>query len=278
MELHRLINIEGVDRYLRSCQLADGGYFFARVPPASGMDTWYALASFRLLGRRPPRIEATIRWVKETTGWSGMHPHGLYLRMRLLETLGLPLEPLRKQAQELAARQGESGSFAGMAAPYAEVDTPLQTTYEAVVSLKALGVPFDEQRTAAFVLAHLSEDHGVGTARVPSAASTCYAVLTLVALDRPVPTGATAYLRSLIDGRMPSFLDHLHWPVVALTALGIAPPDTHRIASFVSTCQRPNGGFARAPLMGITTLESTYHAIRILSACAQTAGCSRERD
>lgn len=50
-------------RYVASCRLADGGYFFARVMPSSLRDTYFALKCFRLGGQQPPQPEETVRFL-----------------------------------------------------------------------------------------------------------------------------------------------------------------------------------------------------------------------
>jgi hypothetical protein len=49
-----------------------------------------------------------------------------------------------------------------------------------------------------------------------------------------------------------------------LANLGDKPISPDRVNEFVLKCQRRNGGFARAPIMGIPTLEYTFYALSIL--------------
>ncbi|MCR4394444.1 MAG: hypothetical protein NUV31_08765, partial [Dehalococcoidales bacterium] len=44
--------------YIERCHLEDGGYFFARISPSSGLDTYFAVKSLSILGVKPDRPEA----------------------------------------------------------------------------------------------------------------------------------------------------------------------------------------------------------------------------
>jgi hypothetical protein len=59
-------------------------------------------------------------------------------------------------------------------------------------------------------------------------------------------------------------IDDLYWLMNGLANLGVNSVYPDRVIKFVMECQRPNGGFSRATIMGIPTLEYTFYAMSIL--------------
>ncbi len=270
MELRDLIDVDAAVRYVRSCQTEDGGYFFARVPPSSGADTWYALASLRYLDHAPSRSRATLHWLMSIRPTA--NPHDVYLRLRILRELNQPATPLMETAHALAALQRTDGGFGSTGPTYLEVDSELQTTYEAVFVLNSLGVAFDEERAATFVVRRYDAERDFG-ARLPSRAPTFYAYRTLALLGWPLPLEADQAAQHTTHD-LPSFLDHLYWEVMCTRIAGRRTPSLSRVIDFVRGCQRPTGGFARSVLMGIPTLQWTFQALRVLRACIGNDGCN----
>jgi hypothetical protein len=45
--------IRSVQDYIHSCRVDDGGYFFARIPPGSLLDTYYAVMALSMTGSCP---------------------------------------------------------------------------------------------------------------------------------------------------------------------------------------------------------------------------------
>jgi hypothetical protein len=56
--------------YIERCHLEDGGYFFARVLPSNGLDTYFAVKSLSILGVEPDRPEAIASFFLKAT-WEG---------------------------------------------------------------------------------------------------------------------------------------------------------------------------------------------------------------
>jgi hypothetical protein len=261
--------------YIERCHLEDGGYFFARVPPSGGLDTFFAVKSFSILGIKPNRPEAIANFFlndfKEST-LSGIT--GIFLAVEVLNELGQMTDELRNYAQtQVMALQNEAGGFGALRNIYVEVSSELEETYRAVRILKIIGADFDEQRVSRLVFSLLNPDGGYGGKGYSTLASTFYATEIQKLLGNEIGklTSTKGYLRKAednwranFDNEQVDFIEHLYWLVKALANLGEKSNVPDRAAMFVLACQRPNGGFSRATIMGIPTLEYTFYALSIL--------------
>ena len=58
--------------YVHSCQVEDGGYFFARIRPGSLRDSYFAVKTLHMLGQQPcqPAALESFVWssLREDTG------------------------------------------------------------------------------------------------------------------------------------------------------------------------------------------------------------------
>ena len=102
-----------VVKYIERCHLEDGGYFFARVPPPSGLDTYFAVKSLSLLGVKPDRPEAIASFFlndvrKGTLG--GMT--SIFVAVEVLNELGRMTDELRSYTrQKIMPLQNSAGGF-----------------------------------------------------------------------------------------------------------------------------------------------------------------------
>ena len=254
--------------YIDRCHMEDGGYFFARIPPSSGTDTYFAVKCLALLGVKPRNPEAIanffLRQMKESTLSSIA---GLFNAVEVINELGQITDDLRGHAQKyVIAWQNKAGGFGAVENIYIEVSSELEETYRAVRVLKTIGTAFDEQMVNGFVFSLLNRDGGYGRNGRSTLASTFYAtgIHKLLGVDIQRLAGTIAYLRKREDNWQIQFIEDLFWLVEGLANLGEKPVFPRRITQFVLECQRQNGGFARAGIMGIPTLEYTFCAVSIL--------------
>jgi len=255
-------------RYIESCHLEDGGYFFARIPPSSGTDTCFAVKSLALLGVKPRNPAAVanffLRQIKEGT-LSGIT--GIFNAVEVINELGEITNDLRSYAQEqIIAWQNKAGGFGAMENIYIEVPSELEETYRAVRILKTIGATFDEQVISGFVFSLLNRDGGYGRNGHSTLASTFYATAIdkLLGVDTQKLAGTRAYLRRREESWQVQFIEDLFWLVEGLANLGEKSNFPDRVTEFVLECQRQGGGFARATVMGIPTLEYTFYALSVL--------------
>ena len=257
-----------VVNYIERCHLDDGGYFFARIPPSSGTDTYFAVKSLALLGVKPPHPEVVanffLRQIKEGT-LGGIT--GIFNAVEVINEIGQISDDLRSYAQEhITAWQNKAGGFGAVENIYVEVSSELEETYRAVRILKAIGATFDEQVISGFVFSFLNRDGGYGSNRHSTLASTFYAtaIHKLLEVDIQKLARTRAYLGRREASWKVQFIEDLFWLVEGLTNLGEEPASPERFIKFVVACQRQGGGFARATIMGIPTLEYTFYALSIL--------------
>jgi hypothetical protein len=264
-----------VAEYIERCHLEDGGYFFARVPPSNGLDTYFAVKSLSILGVKPDRPEAVASFflndLKE--GTLGGMP-GIFVTVEVLNELGRMTDDLRSYArQQIMLRQNKVGGFGALEDIYIEVSSELEETYRAVRVLRTIGADFDEHRIANFVSSKLNLDGGYGREGRSTLSSTYYAtaIYRLLSANPPARTDTLKCLRETeerwrasFDGGRVSFIEDLYWLVGGLDNLGEKSNFPDRTLRFVMECQRENGGFSRATIMGIPTLEYTFYAVSIL--------------
>jgi len=264
-----------VVKYIERCHLEDGGYFFARVPPSSGLDTYFAVKSLSILGVKPDRPEAIANFflndVKDSS-LGGMT--GIFLTVEVLNELGRITDELRDYAElRTMALQNKAGGFGALENIDVEVASELQETYRAVKILKTIGADFDARRITGFINGESNLDGGYGKEGRSTLASTYYAtaIYMLLGTNPPVRTDTLKYFRDTeerwrasFDGGRVNFIEDLYWLTLIPANLGEKTNVPDRVTRFVMMCQRTNGGFSRATIMGIPTLEYTFFALSIL--------------
>ena len=258
----------GVLSYIERCHLEDGGYFFARIPPSSGLDTYFAVKSLSILGVKPDHPEDTANFflnaIKEGT-LGGMT--AIFLAVEVLNELGRMTDELKRYARpRIMALQNEAGGFGAYKDIDVEVPSELQDTYRAIRILKIIGADFDREKVNRFTYDFLRPDGGYGARGQSTLASTFYAteIHKLLGVDTRKLTATRNYLRRREKKWQVQFIEDVYWLVVGLHNLGEKTNFPDRVMRFVMDCQRQNGGFSRATIMGIPTLEYTFYALSIL--------------
>jgi len=268
-------DVSRVAGYVESCRVADGGYFFAQISPASAQDTYFALACLRLLGREPQDVAGVKRWVEEwrRTPTSVSSVHGVYLLCGLLEELDEDLDRAHPYARLVAASENDLGGFGTYENVYVESASELQVTYEAVSVLARLGCPPNHDSLESFLRRFRQPDGGFGLHRstLPSTYHAC-AALAQLPESGPLMEGARPYLQREAQRWAAYFLDDVFYLIQGLGLTGSAAASAANAATHVLACQRPRGGFARAPAIGIPTLEHTYYALQVLDSVGLLSG------
>jgi len=273
------LDISRVRNYVESCRVPDGGYFFAQISPASAQDTYFALTCLRLLGQQPQDAAGVKRWVRE---WRGTPSnvssiHGVYLLCNLLEELGETLDLARPYVPVVAGQENPLGGFGTYENVYVESASELQETYEAVSVLARLGYPLNHERVDSFLSRFRQPDGGFGLHR-STLPSTYHACASLAHLPDPasVIEDAGLYLRREAQRWGVYFLDDVFYLIQGLSLTRSTAAFAFQAVTHVLACQRPQGGFARAPAIGIPTLEHTYYALQVLDSLGLLC-CSDER-
>jgi len=262
-------------RYIERCHLEDGGYFFARVLPSGGMDTYFAVKSLSILGVKPDRQGAIERFLFGEMKEGQLNDiAGLFTASEVFSDLGLLTHDFSLFARERIMRfRNEAGGFGVTDGLDVEVTSELQDTYRAVRVMLVNGGEPDVDGITRFLSTFLNRDGGYGRAGRSTLASTYYSTEIHRLLGRAqAGTGATVdYLRdveaewaSAYDSVRVTFVEDLFWLVKSMANLGGSCAYPDKVKASVLACQRENGGFSRAAIMGIPTLEYTYYALSLL--------------
>lgn len=258
----------GVTRYIERCHLEDGGYFFARVPPSGGLDTYFAVKSLSILRVKPKRPESIASFFLNhiADGTLGGIT-GIFLAVEVLNELGRMTDELRNYARPwIRALESKAGGFGAYEDVDVEVPSELQNTYQAVRVLKIIEADFDREKVSRFISGFRRPDGGYGVKGYSTLASTFYAteIHKLLGVEAAKLPAIRDYLRQIEENWEVQFIEDAYWLVLGLANLGEKTNVPDRVTRFVMMCQRSGGGFSRAPVMAIPTLEHTFYALSIL--------------
>ena len=258
--------------YIERCRLADGGYFFARTPPSCSADTYFAVKSLALLGAKPSAPAGVVAFFRGQLREGALCSiSSIFHAVEVLADLGELTEDLISHAsQHIMVSRNSLGGFGATDNIYVEVSSELEETYQAVSVLKRVGAEFDVGGVCHFLGSLLNKDGGYGRGGHSTLASTFYATAVYRLLEVEVPRAAAtkAYLRHRESLGKMQFIEDLYWLVGGLANLGEVPVEVNPIIDFVLSCHRTGGGFARAPVIGIPTLEYTFYALSVLKEVA----------
>ena len=255
-------------KYIKRCHLEDGGYFFARIPPSSGLDTYFAIKSLSILRVKPDCPETTAEFfLNDLRDGSLGGMTSIFLTVEVLNELGRLTDEVKSYAQtRIMALQNKAGGFGSYKDVDVEVPSGLQDTYRAVRALKTIGVDLDREKTNHFIFNFLMPDGGYGTEGYSTLASTFYAteIHKLLGVEMGKLAATRDFLRRREENWQVQFIEDVYWMVLGLANLGEKTSVPDRVTRFVMMCQRSNGGFSRATIMCIPTLEYTFYALSIL--------------
>jgi len=259
-------SIQMAVQYVHSCQMEDGGYFFAKIPPSSLQDTLFAIEILRMVEQRPRCIEGIEQFILSfQNDFAARNLHALYLASGALLALGKPIEALRGFVKAAFERFNVSGIECFDSLDM-EVVSELKSLFEAVCLFLRFAMPVDSNSVTGCILSLANKDGGFGYRAYSTLATTYYAVQTLALLKRfPESPGLTLdFLKKKEPGIY--FLEDLYYLMQTRSLLGENPwpKGQDKAAAFILGYQRASGGFARARPMGIPTLEYTWYAMSLL--------------
>jgi hypothetical protein len=250
--------------YVYSCRTEDGGYFFARIPPSSLRDSYFAVEVLKILGKRPLHPESLEQFVRSFLQDTTLQNiRNLYFSTEIFKNIGGNLESLRSNYKTVASSPWLYNCLNSSVKLYVEVESELEGVFQTVSSFMSLGIPFDQMAVMRLVSLLLNKDGSFGRRGGSPLATTYDAVRTLTLLGR-YPKESECILSFLKRQEQNIyFLEDLFYLSSIYFNLGGKFPKSEWAISFVRECQRNSGGFARARLMGIATLEYTYYAISL---------------
>ena len=260
---------DAVRDYVLRRQNPDGGYTFAQGSDSNAQDTYYGLAILRLLNVEPPRISATVNWLRS---FPADNLYGYYYVFHGLRLCGEPPQPgLAKRILALRRPDGSFGTMeVGVAAP-----SEFHSAFMAIEILSMLGFTTGAGATARWLLRHRNRDGGFGAHGRSNLRSTFHAVASLQRLAYDVRKLRTTvpYVRScelasggfsVVPDSSISYMEDIFCGVLTLDILGERCRYPDKTAERVRMCFNSNGGFRRSTELGISTFEDTYYALTIL--------------
>ncbi len=264
MKSYKFSDLEDVlrraERYVHSCQTQDGGYFFARVPPGSLLDSYFAAQTLQLLGAPPANRARLVKFVEAALQTGIVDIHALYLATRICLSLGNRPAALLSRWQKVA---GSSWLPAAPGTLYIEVDSELERVREVVTACVSLGIPLARDAVIKAVASARNQDGSYGSRGAMRLPTTCDAIQTLALLGCPPAAAEVLPFLRLRDKEI-YFIEELYYLSGIRAGLGLEIRNRDGAVAFIRDCQRESGGFARARPMGIATLEYTFYAVSLL--------------
>lgn len=277
-----MFTVSRIIAYIEDKQLSDGGFFFAKVEPSSGADTYYAVRSLRLLGSEPSNITAIRKfWQTERKCGNISDLNSLYFYTQVARDLRLPIEKDEDFSHIITDALGSSRLFRRrhytgiipkdpLSDPSANsvytdfLEGELRDLYYLHTLMQIYGIHDKEGKIPKFVLSLQNDDGGFGKIGGSQSATTFYALEILKGEGGLHPHGKiNDYVRS--DSHTVYYLEDLFWQMSCRKILHIPLPDRSYIIDFLNDCSRTDGGFSRSRNMGISTLEYTYYAVSLLT-------------
>ncbi len=277
-----MYKIDEIYNYIEERHLDDGGYFFARITPSSGLDTYLAVKTLKLLKRRPKKSESIIHfWENEEKEGNIDDLTGIYFSSQTYRELGYSLRDFQKYktllfsvfqnkesySKKAVSLKGESFGLydTGIASVYVDMlEGESKNIYYLTRLLVDLGIDFNKQTLVDYVLSRRNSDGGFGSIKGSEVATTYYCLEVLNLISRKIEGVNKIRDYLLHELARANYLEEYHWSIIGLHLLGEHIPDRDRVLSFVEACYRSNGGFSRSQFIGISSIEYTYQAVSTL--------------
>ncbi len=277
--LERHIAIAEVLRYIQRRQNEDGGYSFAQGAESSAADTYYGIQALKHSGPQaePKNVTKTIDFMTRLQHEDGSFDsiNVAYYVVRTLDELrAKPHRPFKDFVLSLQATHGGFGVLE------ADIESPseLEATYLSLALLRLVEHNLSFAKTKDIILAGQNSNGSFGTSGYSRAGATYHALASLSLLGFDVRTlrDTEEWVRSCEipsggfrtnpESRDPYIImDDIYFGVKCLHVLGKNCRFPSQTLNLIARFQNMNGGFRRSIFMGISTFESTWHAI---SACS----------
>jgi hypothetical protein len=280
-----IFNRQKIAKYIEDCHLPDGGYFFAKVEPSSGLDTYLAVKTLRLLGVKTKNLKSVELFWKQREAEGNINDlFSIFLVVETFKELGLKVEVFRKYRKYLAnyykhiiprgafvysenKRLSKKGFWWAMNY-FTTIGKELEDLFYLVTLSQDLKIKIiNKEKIIKLIISLQNKNGGFGRGRESHLMATYHAlaILKLLSFDFPAKEKVYNYLIERWDNC--DSLEDLFYIVESLVSIRKPLPKISKIIQFVESCQRGNGGFGRAPMMSIPTIEDTYRAVSIIKTC-----------
>ena len=267
--------------YLENRHVSDGGYFFAQVEPSSGLDTYLAVQTLNLLGAKIKYAKSiTSFWEKEDVD----DLFGIFLAVETYKELRLPVAVFDKYRRLLLHKLKDGAALSRLVSVSSEdtirlknlslamdyittIGKDLQDLLYLVTLNRDLKIKLDNKKIIAFVISLQNKDGSFGHRRHSHLITTYHALCILNILSHNITAANKMYEYLTDQWERCEYLEDVFYATESIALLGKPLPSVKQIIQFVDSCQRNNGGFSRATVMGIPTIEDTYYAVKLLKTC-----------
>ena len=304
----RACDLESTAGYVASKRGSDGGYLsyqYMDMFESAADDTFYALATLRLLGREAPGVEATEAFLKGLQLPGGGYRSLLvaYYAVKALSLLGARLRDprgARSYILEVAGGIASGGEARGFIAEDehfledgslksfdeaqlisgGEVPSPLLAASLGLEALSLLGGPPEGFAELVGGVVEGYVERWRGSAE-PTLDSVFHALRVYRLLGREPPRELGRYVEgceseeggfTVRPGVETRFLEHTYYGLRSLSLLGLEPRRPRRHVEHICSCQNGDGGFRRSPMLGLSTLENTFYAVAALVMLGEAGG------
>lgn len=238
--------------FIRRRAHKDGGYTLYKGLPDS-KNTYYAIKSLQLLGEKPYNLQKTLDWLEDVHKRGSFAAQGLFYRCSILKEYNRDYRIPEKFIRRLKKAYRRSN---------------LEITYYIDSVLRMHDIHLDE--IIGWILSQQNSDGGFGKYG-SDIINTYYALEILRAHGSQIPNKVEDYLESCKQRGLWSFTPLSYPPYIETVDAGLRMSkmlnsriDKEKILSFVLSLQNNDGGFRRSSYLGISELEYTYRAIRII--------------
>lgn len=278
-----MFNKQKIINYLEKRHLEDGGYFFARVPPSSGQDTFFAVKTLKILGEKPKNPMSLIKfWQNEETSGNLNSINGLFYAIETYKNLNYPINSFEKYKpflQSLFQKIKQNISLKN--ASKIKIDSEIIPIFSDLVENEAkliyyltslsldLNINIDQNLLIEYIQSLKNNGEGFGKIKGSEISTTCYCLEISKKIKYSLPNKTEIINYIIKELNHASYLEDYYWSTKALNLLKIKVPKTEKIINFLTKCQRENGGFSRSEFIGISTIEYTFFAVSILKKIEQ---------
>jgi hypothetical protein len=280
-----MFNIRKIVKYIEDCHLSDGGYFFARIEPSSGLETYLAVKTLRLLGVKTKNAKSVeLFWKQREAERNIDDPLSIFLAVETFKELGSGIGAFKKYREYLAdyyknivplsasvysenKRLSEKGFWSAMSY-FGTVGKELEDLFHLIILDHDLKLKIINRKKIIKLVASLqNKNGGFGRGRESHLMATYHALSILKLLNSISFVQEKAHDYLIDKWEDCSFLEDLFCIIEGLALIQKPLPDVSKIIQFVDSCQRGNSGFGRAPVMSIPTIEDTYQAVSVIRIC-----------
>jgi len=259
-------------KYITERRCQKGGYCFYRQEEPNLSDSYYALASQRILGTETEDID-TINYILNSQRSNGSYLNITHAYYAINSLYILNKKQLYSPKSFIFANlhsYNPENLLPGTNSVFKKMHFVIS-----LMNMLNLAIPLKRKESVSkFVLYFKKSDTGFGVER-STLLETAHALTILAAMDYPLEKLQTAFfLRKCehsifgftnIHSTSLSYLEYLHAGLVLSQLLEYKINYATQCLDFVLNCQTNKGGFARSIDGGIATLENTFYAINSLA-------------